>query len=169
MPLVSCPFTPLDRSKWPTEAICLARECDVPEVLPAAFYALSILRWVHRAEGGQSHLQLSPADLRCFIVGREELQDHLYAILSGPNERTGGQHTVLCTGCESTSRTWLSLSLKPDASSPYGTWLLRDLQTFAVDGCPGLSLCHNCDIAFRLRIGEFIHHLHKAIPRYFML
>ncbi|KAG2129498.1 hypothetical protein DEU56DRAFT_496936, partial [Suillus clintonianus] len=50
------------------EAICLARECNVPEILPASFYALSILRWTHLADGGQSHLLLSPADLRCFIV-----------------------------------------------------------------------------------------------------
>ncbi|KAG1750421.1 uncharacterized protein EDB91DRAFT_1078460 [Suillus paluster] len=42
-----------DMSKYPLEAICLARECEVPEILPAAFYALSILRWTHRADGGQ--------------------------------------------------------------------------------------------------------------------
>ncbi|KAG1844244.1 hypothetical protein F4604DRAFT_1821938 [Suillus subluteus] len=152
------------------EAICLARECNVPEILPASFYALSILRWSHLAEGGQSHLQLSPSDLRCFIVGREHLQDHLYAILTGADEWPGGHTTAVCASCENASRTWLSSSLKPDASSPYGVWLLRNLQIFAANGCPGLSLHHaRCDVNFRLRISGFVQDLHEAIPRYFML
>ncbi|OJA12465.1 hypothetical protein AZE42_10511 [Rhizopogon vesiculosus] len=151
------------------EAICLARECDAPEILPAAFYALSIVRWSRRAEGGSSHLQLSPADLRCFIVGREELQDHLHSILSGVDERTGG-HTVLCDDCENATLTWLSSRLQADASSPYGTWLLRDLQDIAVNGYPRLVFVHYlCEMAFRLRIKEFIRHLQEVIPRYFML
>ncbi|KAG2067644.1 hypothetical protein BDR04DRAFT_1233274 [Suillus decipiens] len=33
--------------KCALEAICLARECNVPEILPASFYAFSILRWSH--------------------------------------------------------------------------------------------------------------------------
>lgn len=152
------------------EAICLARECNVPEILPASFYALSILRWSHLSEGGQSHLQLSPSDLRCFIVGREHLQDHLYAILTGTDERPGGHTTAICAGCENASRTWLSSSLKPDASSPYGVWLLRNLHLFVANGCPGLSLHHSrCDVNFRLRISGFVQDLHEAIPRYFML
>jgi hypothetical protein len=152
------------------EAICLARECNVPEILPAAFYALSILRWSHLAEGGQSHLQLSPSDLRCLIVGREHLQDHLYAILAGADEWPGGHTTAICASCENTSRTWLISSLKTDASSPYGVWLLRNLQLFIVDGCPGLRLHHaRCDMNFHLRISGFIQDLHEAIPRYFML
>ncbi|OAX30658.1 hypothetical protein K503DRAFT_728220 [Rhizopogon vinicolor AM-OR11-026] len=151
------------------EAICLARECDVPEILPAAFYALSIVRWSRRAEGGLSHLQLSPADLRCFIVGREELQDHLHSILSGVDERTGG-HTVLCDDCENATLTWLSSRLQADASSPYGTWLLRDLQDIAVSGYSRLIFAHYlCEMAFCLRIKEFINHLQEVIPRYFML
>ncbi|EGN92633.1 hypothetical protein SERLA73DRAFT_190818, partial [Serpula lacrymans var. lacrymans S7.3] len=43
---------PKDISKMTTsslphaaEAICLARECDIPEILPAAFYALSVQKW----------------------------------------------------------------------------------------------------------------------------
>lgn len=127
------------------------------------------MRWSHRADGGQSHLQLSPADLRCFIVGREELQEHLQSVLSGADERTGG-HSVLCLACGNASRTWLSSRLKPDVSSPYGTWLLRDLQNFTVNGYPGLNFSHYlCEMAFRLRIKDFIHRLQEAIPKYFML
>lgn len=78
---------------------------------------------------------------------------------------------VLCATCENASLTWLNSRLKADASSPYGTWLLRDLQDFAVmNDCPGLNFSHHlCDLAFRWRINQFIHHLQEAIPRYFML
>lgn len=152
------------------EAIRLARECNVPDILPASFYALSILRWSHLADGGQSHLHLSPSDLRCLIVGREHLQDHLNAILTGADERSGGHTTTICACCENASRTWLTSSLKPDASSPYGVWLLRNLQLFAANGCSGLSLHHSrCDVIFRLRINGFVQDLQAAIPRYFML
>lgn len=171
MPLVSCALAPVDYSKCLAEAICLARQCDIPEILPAAFYALSVVRWSHRADGGQSHLQLSPADLRCFIIGREELQNHLHSVLSGSDERTGS-HTVLCATCQSASLIWLGIRLQPDASSPHGTWLLRDLQDLAVNGYPGMSFSPShywCDMAFRLRIKEFIRQLQEAIPRYFML
>ncbi|KAF7974545.1 hypothetical protein HWV62_12026 [Athelia sp. TMB] len=79
------------RSRWPREledmgstslahaaeleAISLARECDVPEILPAAFYILSVQKWSASAEGGRSHITLSPSDLRRVIVGRERLNE----------------------------------------------------------------------------------------------
>jgi len=160
-----------DHSKLLTEAIRLAREYDIPEILPAAFYALSVVRWSHKADGGQSHLQLSPADLRRLIVGREELQDHLYSILSGFDERTApGGDTVLCATCESTYRIWLKGSLIPDASHPHGVWLLHDLQYHVNHSPLGLTFPHFlCDKAFRMRIHDYIRHLQEAIPKYFML
>ena len=54
------------------EAIALARECDVPEILPAAFYALSLQRFGYNADGGRSHVVLSQADMRRLIIGPEE-------------------------------------------------------------------------------------------------
>ncbi|KAH9943647.1 hypothetical protein B0H21DRAFT_695439 [Amylocystis lapponica] len=66
-------------ARWPTEiermdtnalpsaagtstpfAISLARECDVPEILPAAFYALALQRWRFNADGGDAHRVLAP-------------------------------------------------------------------------------------------------------------
>ncbi|KAJ7145571.1 hypothetical protein C8R44DRAFT_655521, partial [Mycena epipterygia] len=57
------------------EAIALAQECTVPEILPAAFYALSVQKFHSSADGGRSHIVLSPTDLRRLIAGHEALQD----------------------------------------------------------------------------------------------
>ena len=67
-----------------TEVISLARECDVPDILPSAFYALSIQKWRNSADGGRSHVVLHPSDLRRLIVGRESLQDILVDIIADP-------------------------------------------------------------------------------------
>ena len=67
-----------------TEAISLARECRVPEILPAAFYALSIQKWRANADGGRAHNVLSPDDLRRLVIGREALQDLLVEVVAAP-------------------------------------------------------------------------------------
>lgn len=67
-----------------TEAISLARECKVPEVLPAAFYALSIQKWRSKADGERAHNVLSRKDLRRLVMGREALQDLLVEIVAAP-------------------------------------------------------------------------------------
>lgn len=57
------------------EAILLARICDVPAVLPAAFYHLSTAKWRYDEDGGRAHASLSPIDVRRLIMGREALLD----------------------------------------------------------------------------------------------
>lgn len=53
-------------------------------MLPAAFYSLSVQKWSMGAEGGCSHLILSPEDLRRLIIGREALQDVLVQLVANP-------------------------------------------------------------------------------------
>ncbi|KAJ7278859.1 hypothetical protein C8J57DRAFT_1712819 [Mycena rebaudengoi] len=70
-------------------AIAIARECHTPQILPSAFYALSVLKFHRNADGGRSHLVLGPADLRRLIARREALQDELIQILIDPLHEGG--------------------------------------------------------------------------------
>jgi hypothetical protein len=60
---------------YAVDALELARQCDVPSILPAVFYCLSTIRWRHNEDGGRGHGILDPVDMRRMIVGRESLQD----------------------------------------------------------------------------------------------
>ena len=86
-----------------TEAICLVRELDVPEILPAAFYALGIQRWGNESDGGRSHLILSPDDLRRLIVGLEMLQERIgtHARRTGVLTSVTYASLSICLGCQS--------------------------------------------------------------------
>ncbi|KAF9235009.1 hypothetical protein BU15DRAFT_51921 [Melanogaster broomeanus] len=151
------------------EAICLARELDVPEILPAAFYALSVQRWAKGIDGGRSHLILSPEDLRRLIVGREELQERLTGLLTNWDERTDAAFFRLCRMCQPLCIAWLSYNILPSSLSPYSTWLLRDLRQLSLHDSNGLHLCTGCANDFRCTIDDFIGYLQAAIPKYFML
>ena len=90
-----------------TDAIALARQCNVPEILPAAFYALAVQRWrpspsrpcsfsgspnqasnsrnfASGTDGGRAHAVLDPMDLRRLVMGREALQDVLVEFVAAP-------------------------------------------------------------------------------------
>ena len=77
-------LTPLATARTPdtnaafiyaVDALALARQCDVPSILPAVFYCLSTVRWKYNEDGGRGHGILDPVDMRRMIVGRESLQD----------------------------------------------------------------------------------------------
>lgn len=163
-------------SRWPTnllemnsnafpnaaEVIALARQLDVPEILPAAFYALSVQRWGGGGDGGNSHRILSPEDLRRVIVGREELEQHLVAILTCPI----GESFTLCRECEAVFQKWL---VSRFLHSPYRSWLLRELKDILQEPWTELSPCSFCLSTFRQVVAKFIDELLHAIPRYFGL
>jgi len=69
----SIPLTPVPLPH--ASAIVLARETDVTELLPAAFYGLATVRWRGTRDGGDAQDLLVPTDLRRVIVGKEGLQD----------------------------------------------------------------------------------------------
>jgi len=77
-------LTPLATARTPdthaafiyaVDALALARQCDVPSILPAVFYCLSTIRWRYNEDGGRGHGILDPVDMRRMIVGRESLLD----------------------------------------------------------------------------------------------
>ncbi|KAI5120637.1 hypothetical protein M0805_009397 [Coniferiporia weirii] len=85
------------------DAITLARLCDVPEILPAAFYALSVQKWRTGADGGRAHAVLSPADLRRLVAGREALQDVLVEIVAAPLTLSPSMGITPGSSCDITS------------------------------------------------------------------
>ncbi|KAI6118427.1 hypothetical protein F5141DRAFT_1098580 [Pisolithus sp. B1] len=126
------------------EGITLARELDVPEILPAAFYALSMQRLGRRGDGRNIDHILSPEDLQRLIVGRCLRCRHLW------------------------SEGLASRLLDP----PFGrNWLLDELKDFLrnpyVD-LPG-SLCCDCLLQLECVVATFIKELCRAIPLYFQL
>jgi hypothetical protein len=62
-------------SIYAVDALALARQCDIPSILPAVFYCLSTIRWRYNEDGGRAHGILDPHDMRRLLVGRESLQD----------------------------------------------------------------------------------------------
>ncbi|KAJ7796633.1 hypothetical protein B0H14DRAFT_3494530 [Mycena olivaceomarginata] len=112
------------------EAINLAQECNLPEILSSCFYALSRIEipLQHRRRA-LAHL-LSPNDLRRLIAGCEALQDAL---------------------------------------SPWGTWLVHELEQMLRDEAFVGTLCsdfvHGHLSTIRWRLGL----LRGAIPGFFLL
>lgn len=145
----------------------LARECDVPDILPAAFYALSVQKWSCCADGGRSHLVLNPSDLRRLIAGREGLQDFLIRCTIDPLG-----DALVCSTCRPIIERFWRTKLSPNPSLPWGCWLLRDLRQMTPEGdvsqyysswCADCAFQHHCVVWDRLRC------LKDAIPRLFLL
>ncbi|KAJ6617177.1 hypothetical protein B0H10DRAFT_1797851 [Mycena sp. CBHHK59/15] len=103
------------------EAIALARECNIPEILPAAFYALSVQKFRCSADGGHSHNVLSPADLRRLLAGREILQDILVRIVIDPLHENGCYNNADCGQCAPRRAEYWRTRLAPDVRS--GNWI----------------------------------------------
>ncbi|PCH42958.1 hypothetical protein WOLCODRAFT_138128 [Wolfiporia cocos MD-104 SS10] len=174
------------RARWPSdlermgssslpcaaEAIALARECDVLEILPAAFYALSLQRWCYNAEGGRSHLVLSPTDIRRLIVGRERLSDVCKQILFEPLvSRPAGLPFDACHQCREPLQRYWREKVMSDPQSPVECWLLRELYTIATqrDELFESAICAQClawhkDVAWMRFYG-----LKASIPQFFCL
>lgn len=151
------------------EAICLARDLDVPEILQAAFYALAVQRWGNGSDGGRSHLILSPDDLRRLIVGREMLHERLTALLVNWDPRMNAKFFHLCRVCQLTCMLSLPEQLMPTPHAPFASWLLRDLDQLSKKGFEGLHACEKCTPALRYAVEQFLAQLQDAIPNYFML
>ncbi|KAJ7161139.1 hypothetical protein C8R46DRAFT_862706, partial [Mycena filopes] len=156
------------------EAIALAHECALPEILPACFYALSVQKWAAGADGGRSHLVLARDDMRRLIAGREALQDLLVRILVAPLAEPGCNSYFIKTDtadecCARWREEYWRTRLAPDAGAPYGTWLARELQGMLRDEAFVGTLCDDCARAHlglvRWRLGR----LRGAIPGFFLL
>ncbi|KAJ7278869.1 hypothetical protein C8J57DRAFT_1125613 [Mycena rebaudengoi] len=144
----------LDALPHAAEAIALARECHTPQILPSAFYALSVQKFRSNADGGRSHLVLGPADLRRLIAGREALQDELMQILIDPLHEGGCSpldedpihedgSATLCTHCTPRLESYWRARLAPDTHAPCGTWLVHELVKMLRDNAFCASLSHD--------------------------
>ncbi|KAI6117182.1 hypothetical protein EV401DRAFT_1610131 [Pisolithus croceorrhizus] len=151
------------------EGITLARELDVPEILPAAFYALSMQRLGRRGDGRNIDHILSPEDLQRLVVGREKLKERPVGILKYCDDMLHDPRNRRCLRCRHLWSEGLASRL---LDPPFGrNWLLDELKDFLrnpyVD-LPG-SLCCDCLLQLECVVATFIKELCRAIPLYFQL
>ncbi|KAJ6554376.1 hypothetical protein B0H19DRAFT_949108 [Mycena capillaripes] len=151
------------------EAITLAQECNVPEILPSCFYALSVQKFHCSADGGRSHIVLSPNDLRRLIAGREALQDALVRIIIDPLDEPGCYNNASCGHCAPRRVEYWRTRLTPDAKSPWGTWLARELEQMLRDDAFVNTLCSDCANGHLSTIRWRLGRLRGAIPSFFLL
>ncbi|KAF7373788.1 hypothetical protein MSAN_00590500 [Mycena sanguinolenta] len=152
------------------EAINLAQECNVPEILPSCFYALSVQKFHCSADGGRSHIVLSPNDLRRLIAGREALQDVLLRIVIDPLTEPGcSNNNSRSCGCDPRRIEYWRTRLAPDPKSPWSTWLARELIQMLDDGAFTSSLCSDCLHAHLSTVRWRLGRLRGNIPSFFLL
>ncbi|KAJ7038867.1 hypothetical protein C8F04DRAFT_924807, partial [Mycena alexandri] len=151
------------------EAITLAQECNVPEILPSCFYALSVQKFHSSADGGRSHIVLSPNDLRRLIAGREALQDALVRIIIDPLTEPGCYNNESCGQCAPRRLEYWRTRLAPDAKSPWSTWLTRELNQMLRDEAFIGTLCSDCVHGHLSTIRWRLGRLRGAIPAFFLL
>ncbi|KAJ7222412.1 hypothetical protein GGX14DRAFT_319133, partial [Mycena pura] len=151
------------------EAIALAQECNVPEILPSAFYALSVQKFHSSADGGHSHTILHPNDLRRLIAGREALQDALVCIVIDPLTEAGCYNNVSCGQCAPRRAEYWRARLAPDPKSPWSSWLIRELEQMEGDDAFITSLCPECVHAHLSTLRWRLGRLRGAIPSFFLL
>ncbi|KAL0952890.1 hypothetical protein HGRIS_007109 [Hohenbuehelia grisea] len=152
------------------EAIMLARECDVPEILPSAFYALSFQRWSCNSEGGRSHLVLPPPDLRRLLEGRELIQDMITQYILEPLRDPEFDYYP-CHGCaQPLLDIWRGRLAPPPGTSPWGCWLSKELATMRdhVDSI-SFQVCQSC-VSHHVALASYrLRRLVAMIPRVFRL
>ncbi|KIY49675.1 hypothetical protein FISHEDRAFT_40887 [Fistulina hepatica ATCC 64428] len=157
------------------EAISLARECDVPSILPSAFYALSVQRWATDADGGCSHLVLTPTDMRRLIVGREAIQIFIAEILVDPlrehqdEDEQNDASDVVCSSCRSQIAQYWRQRLAPDPETPWTFWLSREMKFMTLDLSFCNSLCEPCSMHHEALVFLRIQRLNNSISGFFSL
>ncbi|KAJ7868540.1 hypothetical protein B0H14DRAFT_2346541 [Mycena olivaceomarginata] len=151
------------------EAINLAQECALPEILPSCFYALSVQKFHCSADGGRSHIVLSPNDLRRLIAGREALQDALVRVVIDPLTEPGCYNNASCGTCAPRRVEYWRTRLAPDPKSPWGTWLVRELEQMLRDDAFVGTLCSDCVHGHLSTIRWRHGRLRGAIPGFFLL
>ncbi|KAJ7258069.1 hypothetical protein B0H12DRAFT_1049146 [Mycena haematopus] len=160
----------LDALPHAAEAINLAQECNVPEILPSCFYALSVQKFHRSADGGRSHIVLSPSNLRRLIVGREALQDALVHIVIDPLTEPGCfNNSAFCGQCDPRRIEYWRTRLTPNPNSPWGTWLTRELVQMLGDDAFVSTLCPDCVHRHLSTIRWRLGRLQGSIPSFFLL
>jgi len=193
-------LTPLATARTPetnaafiyaVDALMLARQCDVPSILPAVFYCLSTIRWRYNEDGGRGHGILDPVDVRRLIVGRESLQDasmRLATTMSLPQSLLPATLVKLlaesglprpppvpvlerfCVGLspcrEAVTKEWMRVFVSTDTCYRPQS-ILRSLSELSV--CPENKLCMRCAQEHVENIRRQTELVVKAIPGWFGL
>ena len=144
----------------------------MPEILPAAFYALSLQRFGYNADGGRSHVVLSPADMRRLVIGRERLHDFATQLLLDPlSAGPGAPPFASCDNCrEPLARYWRE-QVASDPQSPLERWLLRSFYRMltAPDALFEAGLCAGCLAWHKDAAWTRFDSLKTSMPRLFCL
>ncbi|KAF8193832.1 hypothetical protein K438DRAFT_1906690 [Mycena galopus ATCC 62051] len=124
------------------EAINLAQECNVPEILPSCFYVLSVQKFHCSADGASC----------------SALQDALVRIIIDPLAEPGCYNNASCGQCAPWRLEYWRTRLAPDPKSPWSTWLARELVQMLNDDAFVNTLCsdfvHGHLSTIRWRLGR---------------
>jgi len=139
------------------DAVALARQCDLPEILPAIFYSLAV-DYTHTRPVLPGRLS-EPADQRRLIVGAARLDAFL------ANARQRAQALGCCAGCRACiHERWKTLL--------GGAWTLRTMYwqwAEVVDEKAWDGLCMDCFCSYESFLEMTRTHLRDAIPGFFGL
>ncbi|KAF7369741.1 hypothetical protein MVEN_00305800 [Mycena venus] len=119
-------------SRWPVD-VANMRLNALPHAAEAINLAQECNKFHCSADGGRSHIVLSPNDLRRLIAGREALQDALVRIVIDPLTEPNCVNNASCGQCAARRAEYWRTRLAPDPKSPWGTWLVRELEQMLRD------------------------------------
>lgn len=141
-----------------TDAVALARQCDVPEILPAIFYSLAV-DYIHMRGHLLPGRLREPADQRRLIAGAARLD----AFLANAVQRA--QALGCCAKCRACIRErWKALL--------GGAWALRAMYwewAEVVDEEAWDGLCMDCFCSYESFLEMTRTHLRDALPGFFGL
>ncbi|KAF8815150.1 hypothetical protein BYT27DRAFT_7312406 [Phlegmacium glaucopus] len=157
----------------PASAIQLARECNIPAILPAAFYHLS--RLSIDDDWGKTYLGytldtgrtaqwslLTADDLRCLLKGQTRLRQAPQELLKFTSCRTSECFGFCST--EKLSRLLTEIQDKCDRSSD----ILRVTREY-IEKSYGDEICFQCCWGIRRDLGTFRHKLWAGLRDFFSL
>ncbi|KAH9027846.1 hypothetical protein EDB84DRAFT_288294 [Lactarius hengduanensis] len=140
------------------DAVALARQCDLPEILPAIFYSLAV-DYTHTGGRVLPGRLSEPVDQRRLVVGAARL-DAFFA-----NALQRAQALGCCAGCRACIRERWSALLG-------GAWTLRAMYwqwTEVADEKAWDGLCMDCFCSYESFLEMTRTHLRDAIPGFFGL
>jgi hypothetical protein len=157
----------------PASAINIAWACNIPGVLPAAFYhlsRLSIYDDYHLARSSDAcdalskgrrtarWTTLTAADYICLLKGREKLSMAAQDIVFDRHE--------LCQSQECSSRSVLLAGIRK--SCQHSADILHTLRSYVEQAGYGKT-CNHCSVLFRQTLVTFRQQLWRSLPVFFAL
>ncbi|KAF8798311.1 hypothetical protein BYT27DRAFT_7177806 [Phlegmacium glaucopus] len=159
-----------DHLPEPVSAIRLARECDIPSILPAAFYHLSRLSISHAGNGlrdaddGRRTAEwdlLSAQDLLCLIRGQRRLA---WVAQEMPTQLPGRQ-------CDCAALDCLKVFKEVQDACEGSSDVLQVIRSYMERGSygPGSKICLTCCYLIRYNLAQFRQEIWTSLPSFFCL